>query len=65
MVLLNGILSDHTMRILTESPHGKYTFLVLKVGLWNHINFDTSFVFLSNNYKTLQDIDVQKLYFVL
>ena len=49
-VLFNGILPDHyIVTFLTESPTGKYMFLAL----WNHINFDTNFVLLLNNYKTL------------
>ena len=52
--LLNGILPDHyTLRISTELAYGKYVFLVLKVALRNHINFDAYFEPLSNNYKTL------------
>ena len=53
-ILLNGILPDHyTLRISTELAYGKYLFLVLKVALRNHINFDAYFEPLSNNYKTL------------
>ena len=53
-ILLNGILPDHyTLRISTELAFGKYLFLVLKVALRNHINFDAYFEPLSNNYKTL------------
>ena len=33
--------------------YAKYVFLVLKVAFRNHINFDTHFEPLSNNYKTL------------
>ena len=53
-ILLNGILPDHyTLRISKELAYGKYFFLVLKVALRNHINFDAYFEPLSNNYKTL------------
>ena len=53
-ILLNGILPDHyTLRISTELAYGKYLFLVLKVVLRNHINFDAYFEPLSNNYKTI------------
>ena len=59
---MNGILHDHyTLKMSTESAYGRYVFLVLKVALWNHINFDTYFEPLSNNYKTLSVIDIQKL----
>ena len=52
--LWNGILPDHyTLKDSTESAYGKCVFLVLKVALRNHINFDTHFKPLSNNYKTL------------
>ena len=52
--LLNGILPDYyTFRISTELTYGKFLFLVLKVALRNHINFDAYFEPLSNNYKTL------------
>ena len=51
---MNGILPDHyTLRISTELAYGKYLFLVLKVALRNHINFDAYLEPLSNNYKTL------------
>ena len=53
-ILLNRILPDHyTLRISKELAYGKYFFLVLKVALRNHINFDAYFEPLSNNYKTL------------